>query len=604
MSFAGCALGAEYIKKKYPNGQPFRGPWKTMEPNKIDAAIIEHKKWLAGTGGSRLSLRRVRIQDYDFGEADLRRAIFKECAILRCNMAHVDIRQAEFPDSAPVHTHIKYDNGAVMDASWDTYNELVIGKPMRKAAPKAREINERMGYREWADTYSGKQKKGGEEVNVIETEASPKTEAVNLEVIEDAPLPVQLTDMTIERLRDTAESYRSLKVTGKGRERKKSFADVKRAHIDGKSIVSRVKTRTTDLRRPILAKAKEISDVGKMALEIIEPVVGHLADERVTEEARVRKIMERKVAAEQHRIATVRHEIDSRKAGWTDAIVHAESSKMVDAAYIEIRAYEIDPLFFEEFTEEMQIAVLTAAKSANSAYSSMLLKEQAEAARKAEAVRIAEENRIKAEALEKQEAELKARQEAAEAEIARKQAVEAKRLEDERQAFAEQQAKAEAARKAKEEKAEAIRKAEAEALRKKQAEMDAREAALREHERQAAEKKTREEAEANAKMEAEEQEKRDAEQRIKDHIEAMGINQQIDDERVRLAEEDAKAEAVEMARREALKPDKLKIAEFIGTLHNLDYPDMVTDEGISWIEEFKGELGDFLEEAANTAASL
>lgn len=485
MNIAGCALGKEYMKKRHPEGQPFRGPWKTMEHNKVGEAIRGHEEWLRVRGGRQINFRRIRIQDYDFGEADLRQAIFTECAILRCDMLRANLADAEFPGTNPSYTKINYDNGAIMDMGWaHTHSQIgmVAGAPIRQANKRIKSpVNSgKISTAEWLDRY--RQPIKDIEVKPMQTES--KTEVIELEVMESEEaiterLPVQLAGMTLKELRVQAEGFGSLTVQGEGNERRKSFLAVERGHKDGKKLVTQIKNRTKEARKIHMDRAKRVSTAQNTLLGVIEPVVGHLANERTVEESRVRKIMERKVDAERHRIAIIRHEIDSRKAGWTDAVLQAESSEELSCVVTEIGSYEIDPFFFGEFTFEFHTITDAAAIAANSAFDLMVAKEQAESARKAEVDRIAaeqaaeakrleEERRVfaeqqaeaeaerrvtekKAEDLARWEAELKTQQEAAEAEIARKQAIEAKRMEE----FEEEQAKAEAARKAEEAKDEA-----------------------------------------------------------------------------------------------------------------------------------------------------
>ncbi len=465
------------------------------------------------------------------------------------------------------------------------------------------------------------------------------------EVIDVTPLTMKLSGFNLADLKSKVEDAKNLTVTGEGKDRKKSFDIVTTAHKDLKKIPGKIKTRTTDLRRPYLAEAAEISKVSKEILDLLAPAVEHLATERGEEEARLEVIKHRRVNAENHRKEYVLSAISNHAAEWSSLIWSAETAADLEEKTVAIETFKPELLVFEEFTADILAEKEKAINDANLRWEELTAKE----AEAAEQARIAEENRVKAEALAKLEAEMNAKIEAAAADEKRRNDIQAKfskwsdnhismmvngkcedvagyisnlsedtpttegfgdRLEEavERHSAMTEAAKArhiqlaaevEAAEKARIQTEEfaAREKALADAEAKVKADAEAKEAADLKAEAGRIEK----EWIATACEEAEEK------TRLKyaeDWLEAHAHNTEFDVAVAMAASMVAEAEEKERARVEALKPCKDKIIAYIWDLNAMEEPAVTGQEAIEFMDGFESRLESFLAVELKAAEAL
>lgn len=474
-----------------------------------------------------------------------------------------------------------------------------------------------------------------------------KTESLTPEVIDIAPLPEQLSDMSLEKLEVMVGEYKALKVTGEGKDRKKSFEVVKRADIDLKKVKSRIEARTTELRRPILAKANEVSAVAKDILKIVSPVVEHLTAERTAEESIIKKIKARKENAEQSRKDLLMCVISEHISEWDAEITSAKTSSDLEVGG-NISTFKPDLLFFddEDYLKLITDANANAVTRADAKWEDLKEKETAAA----EQARIAEENRIKAEALAKLEAEMNAKIEAAAADEKRRNDIQAtlsgwidthlsimvngtlgdikeyckKLLEtvptadefgdrvDEAQTKLNSmaadavlkrntlEAESEIAEKARIQTEEfaAREKAIADAEAKVKADAEAKEAADRKAEADRVEHEwivtACEEADEKAKLKY-------AEGWIEAHIH----NTEFDIAKAKAAKELAEAEEKEIARIESLRPDKERILVFLRDVYGgIEFPVVSNPEADAILDKFSGDITALIHWAREKANAL
>lgn len=247
----------------------------------------------------------------------------------------------------------------------------------------------------------------------------------------------------------------------------------------------------------------------------------------------------------------------------------------------------------------------------------LLYEARLEAARKAEADRIAKEQAERAErerlrqenerlAKEKAEAERKAAEERARLEAERKAEIEAykqERLAAEEAARKEREA-AEAKARAEREAAEKARKEAAEKARKERERLEAEKRAIEEKarkEREEAERKAakeREEAAAKAKAEREAAEAKAAEERAaREKIEAELRAKQEQEEKARKEREEAERKA-------AAAPDKAKLLGIAKSVRSLEMPQVSTDDGKRVLADIKAKAESFAKWIETQIATL
>ena len=286
-----------------------------------------------------------------------------------------------------------------------------------------------------------------------------------------------------------------------------------------------------DRRRKELNKAaqKSISERNTAAKELIAPLAPveiHLAGELGAEDDRKTRIRVKKEEEERQRITAIQDKISGIRS--LVANVAALSADHLEDLTVELNDIKIDPDEYMEFCIEANTAIHEAQVATADAHILRVKLDKEEAARKAEAERLAEEK-------EKQD------------EIAANQAAAQKLLDEANDLFI---AKQKTARDKINEENWKIQVEKNKLAADKKADREKKD-------REAFEKQATEEATVKAEWAA---------------AEKIKLS-----ERNRIAKEEA--EAAEKERQEALKPDREKLTVFAGFLQrNITYPEMTADD--------------------------